>query len=379
MSDSMTNQGHSDGPILWSNALFLSISPFLAAALIPIYLWNAGNHWALWVSAVVMWLFAGLGITIGYHRLFAHRTYQASPIWRFLSLVGGASALQNSALVWSAAHRRHHRHTDHEGDPYNAKRGFWWTHMKWIFHSNDMAEDFSNIPDLEADPLVRWQHRWYWVIAWSVNLGVPLALGLLIDRPWGMLLFAGLARVVFTHQATFCINSLCHMLGTQPWSKSTTSRDSWICALLTLGEGYHNFHHTFPADYRNGLRWYHFDPSKWLIWLGNRLGLTRNLKRTEAPIRWRKRLERQAERYQLTLDLAVSDGDGDWRQRIESARQRVDDELTRWSQLLKEYHRATRLGEVTESLKKSLREARRAWRRTWKEFLALRHALPGAA
>ena len=331
------------------------------------------------LGAVALWLFSGLGITIGYHRLFAHRTYKASWIWRFLSLIAGASALQNSVLVWTAAHRRHHRHTDHEGDPYNATRGFWWTHMKWIFHSNDMADDFSNVPDLEADPLVRWQHAWYWTIAWTINLGVPLTLGLLIDRPWGMLLFAGLARIAYTHQATFCINSLCHILGSQPWSRSTTSRDSWVCALLTLGEGYHNFHHTFPADYRNGLRWFHFDPGKWVIWIGSRVGLTHNLKRTEAPIRWRKRLERLTERYQLSLELTAADAGHDWRQMIETARERVDTELTRWSQNLREYHRAYRAGEVTRSMRRSVRDARRAWRANWKEFLALGQALPVAA
>ncbi|MGE4618585.1 MAG: fatty acid desaturase [Planctomycetota bacterium] len=365
-----------DGPILWVNTLFLSLSPILVALLIPIYLWNAGSHWALWVAAFTLWWFAGLGITIGYHRLFAHRSYEGSKVWRLLSLVAGASALQNSAIVWSASHRRHHRHTDHEGDPYDATRGFWWAHMRWIFHDNDLVDDLSNVPDLQADPLVRWQQKYYWAISMAVNIGVPLGLGLLIDRPWGMLLFAGLARIVFTHQATFCINSLCHILGTQPWSKNNTSRDSWICALVTFGEGYHNFHHSFPADYRNGLRWYHFDPAKWLICAGSVFGLTYNLKRTEAPIRWRKRLERQTEKYEISLSEIALATDVDWTQRIESARQQVDEHLNRWSMNLREYRKACRNGEVTESLLSSLQEAKRAWKMAWKEFLALEQSLP---
>ncbi|MEC9476925.1 MAG: fatty acid desaturase [Planctomycetota bacterium] len=376
MTDMTTTQKRNDGPILWVNTLFLSLSPILAMLLIPIYLWYSGSHWALWASAFVMWLFSGLGITIGYHRLFAHRSYEGSAPWRFLSLVAGASALQNSAIVWAASHRRHHRHTDHEGDPYDATRGFWWAHMKWIFHDNDQVDDLSNVPDLKADPLVVWQQKWYWVIALMMNVAVPLGLGLLIGRPWGMLLFAGLARIVFTHQATFSINSLCHILGTQPWSENNTSRDSWICAYLTFGEGYHNFHHTFPADYRNGLRWYHFDPAKWAIWTGNKLGLTSNLKRTEAPIQWRKRLERQTERYETSLSMVVPETNAEWSQRVESARQQVDKHLTRWAQNLREYQKACREGQVTATLLLSLREARRAWRQAWKEFLALEQALP---
>ena len=109
----LTETKTDDGPILWVNTLFLSLSPFIAAALIPIYLWNQGSHWALWVAAIVLWWVAGLGITIGYHRLFAHRSYKGSKVWRFMALIAGATALQNSAMVWSASHRRHHQHTDH--------------------------------------------------------------------------------------------------------------------------------------------------------------------------------------------------------------------------------------------------------------------------
>jgi stearoyl-CoA desaturase (delta-9 desaturase) len=376
MTEHAAIKDRDDGPILWSNALFLSLSPLLAILLIPIYLWYSGGHWAIWVTTFAMWIFTGLGITLGYHRLFAHRSYKASPVWRFLALVAGAATLQNSAIVWAAAHRRHHRHTDHHGDPYDATRGFWWAHMKWIFHENDQADDLSNVPDLKADPLVVWQQKWYWVIALVMNLVLPLGLGLLIGRPWGMLLIAGLGRIVFTHQATFSINSLCHILGTQPWSESNTSKDSWICAYLTFGEGYHNFHHSFPADYRNGLRWYHFDPAKWAIWTGQRLGLTSNLKRTEAPIQWRKKLERQTEMYETSLSRFVPEVGADWNHRIESARQLVDEHLNRWSKNLREYQRACRNKEVTATLLRSLREARRAWRRVWKEFLALEQAMP---
>ncbi|MBC8261722.1 MAG: fatty acid desaturase [Planctomycetia bacterium] len=371
-----TDPSQKDGPIIWSNTLFLSLSPIITLFLLPTYIYYQGHHWALTVTAVLMWFFAGLGITVGYHRLFAHRSYEAHPIWKFLALVAGASALQNSALVWSASHRRHHKHTDHGEDPYDATRGFWWSHMRWIFHANERAEDFSNVPDLKADPLVMWQKKYYWAIAFTVDVLIPLGLGFLIGRPIGMLLFAGLARVVFTHQATFCINSLCHIIGTQPWSKKDTSKDSWICALITFGEGYHNFHHTFPADYRNGLKWYHFDPAKWLIWGGNKLGLTTNLKRTEAPVRWKKRLERQMDKYQESIVQTIPEAHSEWSIRVESACLRVEETLNIWSDKLREYRRAVKQGEVTESLLLSVKESRKAWKHSWREFMDLRKTMP---
>ena len=364
------------GPIIWSNALFLSLSPILTALSIPAYIYFSGHHWALTATAITLWIFAGMGITVGYHRLFAHRSYDAHQVWKFIALVSGAAALQNSALVWSASHRRHHKHTDHHEDPYDATKGFWWSHMRWIFHENDKVHDYSNAPDLAADKLVMWQHRNYWSIVFTCNVLLPLGLGFLIGHPLGMLLFAGLARVVFTHQATFCINSLCHMIGNQPWSKKDTSKDSWICALITFGEGYHNFHHTFPADYRNGLKWYHFDPSKWLIWTGNLLGLTSNLKRTEAPVRWRKRHDRQLEVYLDRLAETLPEVHSEWKIRVESASQRVEETLTQWAQQLREYRRAVKNGEVTESLRQAVSEAQKAWHHSWKEFMALRNTMP---
>ena len=254
-----------DGPLIWVNTLFLCGSPFLAAVLVPWYLIESGSHWVLWTSAFVLWWFAGMGITVGYHRLVSHRSYQANNFWKFFFLVGGAYIPELGTDLVDLAPTSPQEVDTHD-DPYNAKRGFWWSHIKWILHHDDQVEDFSMVPDLTADKLVMWQHRNYHAIWMVVNIGIPALIGLMIDRVWGMILIAGLLRVVLVHQGTFCINSVCHIIGTQPWSTKDTSRDSWIGALFTFGEGYHNYHHTFAADYRNGLKWYHFDPGKWAIW-----------------------------------------------------------------------------------------------------------------
>jgi stearoyl-CoA desaturase (delta-9 desaturase) len=283
--------------------------------------------------------------------------------------------MQNSALIWSASHRRHHQFTDTEEDPYNATRGFWWSHMGWIFHDNDDSNDFSNASDLLADKAVMWQHKWYWAINIGAMIAVPLTLGLIIGRPFGMLLFAGLARVVLNHQGTFCINSLCHIIGNQPWSAKDTSRDSWIAALVTFGEGYHNYHHNFPADYRNGLKWFHFDPAKWVIWAGSQLGMTRNLKRTSKPKRFSRQLEALHIRYQAQIESL----NPTWQKVVDEAKHAVEERLTNWNHRMREYRKAHRAGELTDQLRQALRDAERSWRSAWGEFQAIGNTLPQAA
>jgi stearoyl-CoA desaturase (delta-9 desaturase) len=160
---------------------------------------------------------------------------------------------------------------------------------------NKQANDFSNVGDLLRDPICKWQHDHYYKITILFNLGVPILLGLLFGDVWGMLLFAGLVRVVLVHHFTFSINSFAHIFGSQSWSKDNSSRDSWTLSLFTFGEGYHNYHHAFETDYRNGPRWYNFDPSKWLVWCLSRVGLTRDMRRTPTDVILRRRFEEHRE------------------------------------------------------------------------------------
>lgn len=261
-------------PIDRTNAVFFGLVNALTLTAVPLWAWFQGFTTATWIAASVLWLLGGLSITVGYHRMWSHRAFRARWPVRLAFALFGAMALQNSIRVWSARHRVHHRHVDDpERDPHSIRSGFWHAHIGWMLrHWPTSGIDFSQIPDLDRDPIVRWQHRHYWLLVWTTNLGIPLLLGLWTGEIVGMLLLAGVARLTLSHHLTFFINSLAHTWGARPYSEECTAVDNPVVAFLTWGEGYHNYHHAFQNDYRNGIRWWQFDPSKWLInllaWIG---------------------------------------------------------------------------------------------------------------
>lgn len=268
--------------LYWTNIIFFTVTPLAAVgALIWLYT-HGGPHWGTWILTVA-WLYAvGLGITAGYHRLFSHRSYDAvGPVKFILMLLGGAS-FEGSAIDWSSDHRTHHRYVDTPLDPYNIKEGFWHAHFGWLIKELVPARNHSNVKDLLSDPMLKFQDRHYVWMAALVCFGVPTVIASLWGDPWGGLILTGLSGMVFNHHATFSINSFCHWLGNQPYSIRHTGRDSWLTALFTYGEGYHNYHHEFPADYRNGIKVHHFDPGKWLIGFLSRFGWAYNLKRAQS-------------------------------------------------------------------------------------------------
>jgi stearoyl-CoA desaturase (delta-9 desaturase) len=224
----------------------------------------------------------GMAVTAGYHRLWAHRTYEAHWSLRLLYLIFGTMALQNSVFAWCSGHRTHHLHVDDvDRDPYSARRGFWFSHIGWMLREYPSGKaDFSNIPDLRRDPMLAFQHRYYVPLAVAINFSLPLLLGVIFHDVWGMLILAGALRLVWSHHVTFFINSLAHMWGSRPYTDENTARDNPFIAVVTYGEGYHNFHHIFAHDYRNGVRWWQWDPTKWLIASLELVGLARRLKRT---------------------------------------------------------------------------------------------------
>ncbi|MGQ0812120.1 MAG: acyl-CoA desaturase [Nitrospiraceae bacterium] len=238
-----------------------------------------------WALAVVLYIATGMGITVGYHRLISHRSFECATWVKACLLVFGGLALQNSAYRWSADHIRHHARCDQEEDPYNAKKGFWHSHCGWLFVRTPYRED-KYASRLLKDPIVMWQHRNYVPIVVS-GLVIPFVIGL-INNGWigglGCFLLAGMFRTVLVLNSTFSINSLCHLWGEQPHSTQDSSRDSWLVSLVSFGEGYHNYHHTYASDYRNGPRWYNFDPSKWIIYALSVIGLASNLRRQDNTV-----------------------------------------------------------------------------------------------
>jgi stearoyl-CoA desaturase (Delta-9 desaturase) len=266
----------------WLISSFLIGTLFLAVTAVPAYLWFFGLSAFQVVLFFVMFFAVGFSVTLGYHRLFTHRAFEAHWLVRLFTLTFGAAAFENSVLLWACEHRSHHKHVDHDDDPYCISKGLFHAHMGWLLFKLDPPPPFDNVADLKKDPLVVWQNRHIHWIAALVAFVFPATLGF-IWGGWscalGAFLIAGVARVVILQHCTFCINSLCHYFGDQPYSSKCSARDSWLMAIVTLGEGYHNFHHEFQYDYRNGVKPWQFDPTKWTIWTLSKFGLVKKLRR----------------------------------------------------------------------------------------------------
>ena len=265
-----------------TNSIFLTSTALLTLTAVPAYIWAFGLDWFQITLFLTLFIATGLSITLGYHRLFSHLSFKAKWPVKLSTLVFGAATFENSALCWCSDHRDHHKHVDHDKDPYNINNGFFHAHIGWIMFKHQPTSDLENVKDLAQDPLVMWQHKNYIAIALLASFLFPTLLGFLWNG-WvgalGALLIGGVARVFAVHHMTFCINSFCHYIGSQPYSSNNSARDSAIMALFTFGEGYHNFHHEFQSDYRNGVKAWQFDPTKWSIWILSKLGLAKDLRR----------------------------------------------------------------------------------------------------
>ena len=348
----------------WSllNTSFLLGTLGLAMVTVPMVFRHSLVHWGEWVAFIVMFFAVGLGVTTGYHRLFSHRAYQT--VWpvRLVLLCLASASFQNSALMWSSSHRIHHRHVDHEQDPYNINKGFWYAHWLWVMEK--AAPAIEGVADLEKDPLIRWQHRHHFLIGGLVAL-VPAAIGWLRHDLLGYLVIAVLLRIVVTHHTTFFINSAAHFFGTRPYTDSNTARDNAFLAPLTYGEGYHNYHHMWQWDYRNGVKWYQFDPTKWLIFAMACVGLANGLRRVpDAAIR-RARLAMEEKTLLERLAKVRSPRGEALDQRLIAARARLDAALGRMQEQMEAWE--TRKAEW----KAQKREAWIARKVEWKAGMAL--------
>jgi len=260
----------------WPTAIFLFTTP-----VIGIYgILTTEFYYQTYLVTLFCWSTGCVGITAGYHRLFSHRSFDATGLLRMIVTFMGTQSFEGSVFDWCLDHRAHHRYTDTDLDPYNINRGFMYAHMGWLLKKRDRRRVKADISDLKKDSFLVWQHENYVPLAFFVGIILPMLVCGVCWGDWrGGFFIAGVfARVMIMH-STFCINSIAHTLGELPFNDQRTPRDHFLTSLITFGEGYHNFHHEFPYDYRNGIFWYTYDPTKWVIALAEQFGLATNLKR----------------------------------------------------------------------------------------------------
>ncbi len=324
--------------ICWHVTLFLILNPIISITFLTSYLLISNNYSSTELFcniffAAIFSVLTNLSITMGYHRLFSHKSYEAHPALEAILLFISAGAFQGSALKWASDHRIHHRFEDTDKDPYSIKKGFWHAHMGWM-----MKNESVNLPiqaaDLEKNKLISFQHKYYLILAITVGYILPTLIGALFGNAWLGLVIGGGLRIFLTQQSTFFVNSLSHTLGKTPYSSEKTAKDSLVVAFLTHGEGFHNFHHKFQFDYRNGIRWYHWDPTKWSIQLAYLIGLAKKLKTVNVSDILKARLEVESENFKNSKFYT---------ERLEPVLNRVLQSQIRFEQLKTEYKKAGRL------------------------------------
>jgi stearoyl-CoA desaturase (delta-9 desaturase) len=266
------------------------ILPFLGILVAGAWSWGWGFSGVELGLLLLMYFLTAVGITVGYHRLFTHRSFQAVPAVQFVLAVLGSMAIEGPMLKWVAMHRRHHQFSDEPDDPHSPHhhgsgvrglvRGFWHAHLGWIFTPDPPHLD-RYVKDLQQSRMLRTVSALFplWV---AVGLFLPAVLGGIITGTWmGALLgfvWGGLVRIFLVHHVTWCINSVCHLWGRRPFRCADESRDNFLFGVLGMGEGWHQSHHTFPSSARHGLRWGQIDVSYWVIVLLARLGLAWDIK-----------------------------------------------------------------------------------------------------
>lgn len=258
-------------------SLVAVVAPFLGLVAAFILLWGWGFSWVDLGLLVGMYTLTGLGITVGYHRLFTHRSFESSRVVQFFLSVFGSMALQGPLLRWVAMHRRHHQYSDQHNDPHSPHhfgtgvlgvlRGLWHAHLGWVFRP-DPPDLWHYVKDLQQSRFLRGTSALcpLWV---ALGLLIPAALGGLLTGSWmGALLgllWGGLARIFLVHHVTWSVNSVCHLWGSRPYRSNDQSRNNFLVGVLALGEGWHNNHHAFPTSARHGLHWWQIDVSYWVI------------------------------------------------------------------------------------------------------------------
>ena len=359
--------------VMWVNIAFFLITTLLGLVGAPLYFIRSGIS----ISEILLFTFyicaTSFSITVGYHRLFAHAAFKANALIRFATLFFGAAAFEQSALKWASQHRDHHRYVDTDRDPYSIKKGFFYAHMGWLIFWEHYY-DCGNVRDLQKSRLIMHQHRFYPL--WAVTAGIltPVVIGALTGHMMGAFLLSVCARLAVVHHATWCINSVCHTFGKATYDIYSSARDHWLAAIITNGEGYHNYHHHFPWDYRNGVRWYHWDPTKWGIAILSRLGLVWDLRRVSGFRILAARLAAENQRIADRLERIGNPNLAAFRSLLTTQYERLRQTLSEWEHSAREYQdvvrqRIARHSEAHRQAALKSLEARRRFQETmagWK-------------
>jgi stearoyl-CoA desaturase (Delta-9 desaturase) len=270
--------------------------PILALGFVAWQLWDEALRWSDLVVFVVLYVSFGLGVTVGFHRLFTHRGFETTRQLRFVFAVLGSAAIEGPVIAWVADHRKHHAFADKDGDPHSphvghgvglggAVRGLAYAHVGWLFIHTQRGAKRRYAPDLLADPIVRFVDRTFllWVaLGLAVAFGLGAAIGHSVKAGVTGLLWGGGVRMLVLHHVSYSVNSLCHFFGRRRFETDDESRNLPWLALPSLGEAWHNNHHAFPTSASHGLRRFEVDPSALVIRGLEKLGLAWNVVRVSA-------------------------------------------------------------------------------------------------
>jgi stearoyl-CoA desaturase (delta-9 desaturase) len=267
--------------------VFVPLAALLAA--VPLA-WGWGLSWIDIGLAALFYFVTCVGVTLGFHRYFTHRAFKADRPMRVALAIVGSMAFQGPIITWVADHRRHHAFTDKEGDPHSpwlfgtspaaVVKGFWHSHFGWMLE-HEVTNPARFAPDLLADPDIKRINRQFPL--WStLSLLAPAVLGGLLTWSWWgavtALFWAGLVRIGVLHHVTWSVNSICHMIGTRPWTVRDRSTNFWPLAIATMGESWHNLHHADPTCARHGIGRGQIDVTARVIWIFEKLGWVREVR-----------------------------------------------------------------------------------------------------
>lgn len=365
----------------WKAGVFLILYQIIFIIALPIYLFHFSPSKSLLISSFILFCFGGLSITGGYHRLFSHRAFKTHWIIESIILFFGSATLQGSALRWAYDHRKHHAFVDTDKDPYSINKGFWYAHFFWILEKPEPIQE-KFVTDLINNPRTYFQHKNELFCMIGSNLLIFLTVGWFVNDFLGAFIIASLTRWFLQHHTTWFINSLAHTWGDKPFCQEHSAVNNFIISLLTFGEGYHNYHHTFANDYRNGVRWYQFDPTKWLIWSLNKIGLAWSLKRVDAITIQKKMVLERKSLLLSQLKSLWNDKKDDLEKKVHEISESLIKEIIKFKELKEKYellcskqYEKNVLKEIKleiNSLKENIRNQWKNWKQLSKMILNLK-------